>query len=103
MTIPKDALIQWELLKLLHQAPEGGMQTSDVYVALAKRFPDLSAADLSEPYEADATGCRWNTAVRSAREKLKVQELVSRNTKRGYWALTEKGHREVIDPLGGVI
>lgn len=103
MSIPNDALIQWELLKLLHSAPACGMPTDVVYVDLAKVFPCLSREDRSEPYSADKSGCRWNTAVRSAREKLKVRGYVSRHTERGYWALTEQGHLEVVDPLGGII
>lgn len=103
MSIPKEAFIQWELLKLLHGAPERGMPTDRVYVELAKEFPCLTTEDLTEPYAADAAGCRWNTVVRSAREKLKVRGLVSRHTERGYWALTNQGHHDVIDPLGGII
>lgn len=103
MSIPQEAFIQWELLKLLHTAPVRGIATDRVYAELAMEFPCLTPEDLTEPHAADASGCRWNTAVRSAREKLKVRGLVSRHTERGYWALTDQGHQDVIDPLGGII
>lgn len=103
MSIPKDVFIQVKLLDLLHEAPQRGLPTDQVYARLAIEFPCLTQGDLTEPYAADQSGSRWNTAVRSAREKLKVQGLVSRQTERGYWALTEQGHREATDPLAGII
>ena len=99
MSIPSDAIIKWELLCLLHKAPIDGMEVKHVYEALAKMFPELTADELLLPYNADQYGSKWKTTVRSVREKCKQEGFVSRTTKRGYWSLTDKGHKAVEEPL----
>lgn len=102
MSIPSKARIEWELLVFLHDTPMG-MVAADVYLGLAKCFSELSESDLSEPYPSDKSGCRWNTEVRSAIDSLKKRGFVSQTAARGIWTLTDKGHEEVVVPLGGII
>jgi hypothetical protein len=97
MSIPADARIKWELLCLLHK--NGGMKVEDVYGALAKKFLELTVEELTVPYKSDTSGSIWKTAVRSAREKCKQEGLISKITPRGYWALTDAGHKSVTEPL----
>lgn len=99
MSIPSDAIITWELLCLLKKAPIGGMEVPHVYGALAKMFPELTVDELHLPYKADQYGSKWKTTVRSVREKASKDGLISTTTERGYWALTDKGHRAVDEPL----
>jgi len=99
MSIPSDAQIKWELLCLLHNAPIGGMEAQHVYGALAKMFPELTTDELLIPYKADQYGSKWKTTVRSVREKCKQEGFISKTTKRGYWALTDKGRNVVDEPL----
>jgi hypothetical protein len=98
MSIPSDVFIKAELLSLLHSAPNNGMQTTDVYTALAAKFPQLSHDDLTIPYKTDTSGSKWKTAVRSVREKCKQEGFISKNTPRGYWLLTDAGHKEAMGP-----
>lgn len=99
MSIPADVRITWELLCLLHMAPSKGMEVRHVYKVLAEKFPELTHEEMTVPYKSDEYGSKWNTAVRSVREKCKKAGLVSTSTGRGYWALTDKGHKAVVDPL----
>lgn len=99
MSIPSDALIEWNLLCLLRNAPIEGMEVKRVYEALAKMFPELTADELLIPYKADQYGSKWKTTVRSVREMCKKDGFVSKSTKRGYWALTDKGRKAVGEPL----
>ena len=99
MSIPADAKIKWELLYLLHRAPNGGMDVKDVYGALAVKFPELTAEELTVPFKSDQYGSKWNTTVRSVREKCKQEGLISKMMPRGHWALTNEGHKVVTEPL----
>lgn len=99
MCIPANARIKWELLYLLHKAPNQGMETSSVYSSLASKFQDLTQEELTEPYRSDQYGSKWNTAVRSIVAKCKQEGFVSTLTRRGYWSLTDKGHKVVTAPL----
>ncbi|HEY6044054.1 MAG TPA: winged helix-turn-helix domain-containing protein [Nitrosospira sp.] len=99
MSIPADARIKWELLYLLHNAPDDGLDVKDVYRSLAVKFPELTTEELTVPFKSDRYGSKWNTAVRSVREKCKKEGLISQMPSRGYWALTDEGHRVVTEPL----
>jgi len=99
MSLPPDAKIKWELLCLLHSAPNKGMDIKDVYRALAVKFPELTNEELTIPFKSDSSGSKWNTTVRSVRAKCKQEGLISKLTPRGYWALTEEGHSVVTEPL----
>jgi hypothetical protein len=99
MSLPPYATIKWELLCLLHSAPNGGMDIKDVYGALAVKFPELTTEELTVPFKSDSSGSVWKTTVRSIREKCKQDGLISKITPRGYWALTEEGHNVVAEPL----
>lgn len=98
MSIPAVAIIEWELLQLLHNS-KGGLETDEAYKLLAEKFPQLTKQELTEPHNADEYGSRWKTAVRSVRNRLKDKGLISTNSRRGLWELTEAGHHAVTDEI----
>lgn len=99
MSIPSKAKLTHELLLLLNTAKEGGMEAQLVYKELAKKFPELTFDELNVPYQSDQYGSKWKTSVRSIKEQCKQDGFISRSTARGYWALTDRGHNYITEPL----
>lgn len=90
MTIPSVNAIKNELILLLHESGNK-LKTIDAYKNLATKFPQLDHEDVTIPHKSDSSGSKWNTAVRSVREILKQEGIVSAASPRGEWELTQKG------------
>ena len=94
--IPHDEDIIHELLTLLDRARDGTMHCNEVYVDLAKSFPELSEDDLIVPYRNSKS--LWANRVQFARlHCVQRGHILSEKAGRGrsLWTITEKGRREI--------
>ncbi|MBI5786735.1 MAG: winged helix-turn-helix domain-containing protein [Rhodocyclales bacterium] len=92
MSIPNDHAIQVFLLQLLEQSLDGKMHCNDAYWLLARQFPQLTTAELHDPYQNSLS--HWANRVQFAVLRLKEQALMLHHTVaggKGIWAISEKG------------
>jgi 5-methylcytosine-specific restriction enzyme A len=92
MTIPHEHEIQYALMCLLEGQPEGKMHCNDVYRVLAEQYPQLTRAELEDPYENSIS--HWANRVQFAVMHLKDQGLILHHTVgggRGIWAISVAG------------
>src|SRR5882762_5521061 len=99
MALPHDHDIQYQLLLLLDEAPDGTMHCQDIYRELATRFPQLTPDDVEVPF---ANSCsHWANRGQWARHHLLLQgHLVPQYlTGRGFWTISDGGRAYVRDVI----
>lgn len=94
MTIPDDETLKLELVIFLANEPNSRASVHRVYDQLAKKHPELTTTERTEPYRNSAS--KWANRVQFARLHLVNEGRIYRanmlpNLPRGYWALTPNG------------
>lgn len=97
MTLPNDEVTQFEFLRLLTRAPDGGMHSNDVYKNLAYSFPSLTEDETSVPYQNSQS--HWANRGQFARLHLvkKGWLLTVTGGGRGYWKISPEGRKALTN------
>ena len=97
MTLPDDGVMQFEFLRLLTRAPDGGMHSDEVYKNLAYSFPSLTKDEMSVPYRNSKS--HWANRVQFARLHLVKRGWLLPVTGggRGYWKISPEGRKALAD------
>lgn len=95
MSLPHDHDMQIQLLQILDEAPDGTMQSSEVYEALADRFPQLTPDDTSVPYRRSVS--HWANRVQFARLHLLLRGFILplHLSGRGFWSISPAGRAHI--------
>lgn len=100
MTIPHDDIIKLKLLELLDKEPNGTMHCNEVFKELAREFPMLTKAELTDPYQTSQS--HWANRVQWARQHLAEEGCILRPNAggvRGYWTITQAGRKALHEPI----
>lgn len=91
MSLPHDHDVQFQLLALLENTPNGRLHCQDIYRRLASRFPQLTADDVEIPYKNSCS--HWANRVQWGRHHLVLQGylLPAYLSGREVWAISEGG------------
>ena len=93
MAIPDDSTIQYSLLHLLSQQPGGMLRSHDVYRILSDQFPQLTHAELHDPYANSVS--HWANRVQWAVQHLRESGLLQQHgtSGRGRWIISSAGRK----------
>ena len=94
--LPPQPLIEMDLLRLLHEQPNGTMRSAEAYDALRRRYPYLTAEELFRPYRNSKS--HFANRVQWARLHLVDAGLVyscDAGPGRGTWKITPAGAERV--------
>lgn len=104
MSIPHDNHLQHALLLLLSKAPDGTMHCNDVYVELAKLFPELTDEEMNVRYRESKS--KWANRVQFARlhcvQSGYIFDAQSGIKGTGYWSITNKGRHYIEYDYGKI-
>jgi restriction endonuclease Mrr len=91
MSIPDDSTIQYSLLHLLSEQPKGMLPSYEVYRMLADQFPQLTYADLHDPYPNSVS--HWANRVQWAVQHLRESGLLQQHgvSGKGLWTISSAG------------
>lgn len=97
MALPHDDAVKLQLLGLLASAPNGRMHCQDVYVTLARKFPQLTEDERKIPYRRSVS--HWANRVQWARDHLRREGFILHPTAGGgrcYWSISEQGRAHLV-------
>ena len=97
--MPKQSEIEIPLLKCLEEM-KGQGKPLEIYVRVAKLFPQLTDADLAETLPSG--GNKWKNRIQWVRQKLIAKGDVE-SPERGVWAITKKGRTRLASETGSSV